>query len=121
MNAVDFTRRVLIDVFVVPLPPANPWRFSLPAPQVRVLYFHLDRVVGKWGWFVGVTHGFTTPAPSEPPAPRSWSEQNRRPLMLSYTIPEQQQHRRVRVCLEDSAWSTPFGLDEVWLCTKDTK
>lgn len=33
--------------------------------------------------------------------------------MLSYTVPEQQQHRRVRVRLEGSTWSSPFGLDEV--------
>lgn len=33
--------------------------------------------------------------------------------MLSYTIPEQQQHKRVRVRLEGSTWSAPFGLDEV--------
>lgn len=37
----------------------------------------------------------------------------RRPLMLSYTAPEHQQHRRVRVCLEGSPWSAPFGLNEV--------
>lgn len=38
---------------------------------------------------------------------------NRRPLMLSYTTPEQQPHRRVRVRLEGAAWSAPFGLDQV--------
>ncbi|CAM9699692.1 unnamed protein product, partial [Ectocarpus sp. 4 AP-2014] len=35
-----------------------------------------------------------------------------RPLMLSYTIPEEQQHRRVRVRLEGSPWSSPFALDQ---------
>ncbi|CAN0543985.1 unnamed protein product, partial [Ectocarpus sp. 12 AP-2014] len=32
--------------------------------------------------------------------------------MLSYTIPEEQQHRRVRVRLEGSPWSSPFVLDQ---------
>lgn len=35
-------------------------------------------------------------------------------MMLSYTIPEQEQHRRVRVRLEGSAWSAPFSLDQVY-------
>ncbi|CAM9800452.1 unnamed protein product, partial [Scytosiphon promiscuus] len=35
-----------------------------------------------------------------------------RPMMLSYTIPEQEQHRRVRVRLEGSTWSPPFSLDQ---------
>lgn len=36
--------------------------------------------------------------------------------MLSYTIPEQEQHRRVRVRLEGSTWSAPFSLDQVNTC-----